>query len=368
MKIPEPRKNVKNFSPYIPGKSIEEVKEEQDIENVVKLASNENAWGVSPKAVEAVKKEVDKVNLYPRSVNTSLNEKIAQKAEVSPDSVITGNGTDELIELLAKTFLSAEDKDNIVISENSFARYKMAAKLMDTEIKRIKQKNFHIDIRGLYKAIDSNTKLVFIDNPCNPTGTILKKDELEYFLEKIGRQNNPPLVVLDEAYYEYVDDKHYETGLNFLDGKCPLIVLRTFSKVYGLAGLRIGYGISDVRIIDLINRIRPPFNTNRLAQVGALGAIEDDSFVNKTVKRTREEKEFMYNELDELGVEYIPSQTNFVLIKVGQKTDRKICQEALKKGIILRPLGGYKLEGYIRVTIGKRKFNKVLIEELKKYI
>ncbi len=367
MNIPTPRKSIKDFSPYVPGKSIEDLKNEQDIHTVVKLASNENSWGVSPRALKKIKGELNNINLYPQSINKKLNRKIAEKCCVTLDSVITGNGTDELIELIAKTFLSAPDGDNIVVSKNSFVRYKMAAKLMGGEVKEVDQKNFHIDIHEICRAVDKNTKIVFMDNPCNPVGTVLKKDEIQFMISEFESLKHPPLVVIDEAYYEYVKESQYHSGINFLNSQVPVMVLRTFSKAYGLAGLRIGYGISDPRIIELINRIRPPFNTNRLAQTAALGAIDDENFLNKTFKNTWREKEFMYGALDKLGIEYVPSQTNFILIYAGQNKEEQICREVAKKGIILRPLRGYSLTGYIRITMGNSKVNKILIKELEKY-
>jgi histidinol-phosphate aminotransferase len=347
----------------VPGRSIEEIKLEYGLKEVIKLASNENLWGPPPSAVREIRKELGKIHLYPQSDPKALKQKIAKKLSISPDSIILGNGTDEIIELIAKTFLT--EKDNMIVSENSFIRYKMAGRLMRAKVKEVPQKNFRIDLKAISRRIDKNTKIIFIDNPCNPTGTFVNADEIEDFLKYIKKSGLSPLVVFDEAYYEYVTDRTYSTALKFMNYKVPIMVLRTFSKIYGLAGLRIGYGISDKQVISLINRIRPPFNTNRLAQAAAMGVLDDKEFISMTSKNTLKEKKYLYKAVERLNLTYIPSQTNFILVKFSRLKVPFICKNLLKTGIILRPLTGYSLDDFIRITIGKREQNLKLIQNLK---
>ncbi len=370
--MPEPREEIKNFSPYTAGMSIEEVKEKYNLKDVVKLASNENICGTSVKAVKSMKKEFDSIFMYPQSRNKRLISRIASKNSVEEEMVITGNGTDEIIELIAKTFLSPQD--NIVVSENSFIRYKMAARLMGAGVKEIPQKDFTHSLSGLVAAIDNKTKIHFIDNPCNPTGNYLNRAEIEKIIKEAGKLATPPLIVLDEAYFEYVDAEDFLSGIKFLSGKknlkedAPVMVLRTFSKIAGLAGLRIGYGISSKGIIELIERIRPPFNTNRLAQAAALGAMDDDKFMRDTKNLILKEKDFLYRQLKKIGVTYEKSQTNFLLINPKGIDIKAFCEYSLKNGVILRPLNGYNLSGHLRVTVGRRKDNKKFISLLKEFL
>ncbi len=372
-KVPKPRDIIKKFLPYVPGRSIEEIKEEYGAGEIIKLASNENLWGASQEAITAARQELKNINFYPRSEPILLKKALASKLNVSVNSIIFGNGTDEIIELIAKTFLNAND--NIIISENSFIRFKMSGNLMGVKVQEVPQDNFTINLKGIFDAIDEKTKLIFIDNPCNPTGTFVEKEALADFISKIAANfsQNPPLVVIDEAYFEYVNSDKYSTALDFRNtngsghSAIPLMILRTFSKIYGLAGLRIGYGISSEEIISLLNRIRPPFNTNRIAQAAALGALKEEKFHKDIAQRTEIEKKYLYDEFQKLNIECIPSATNFILVKFGQNKVKKLCEFILQKRIILRPLAGYNLKDYIRITIGKREHNMKLIRGIKDF-
>jgi histidinol-phosphate aminotransferase len=365
-RIPEPRKVVNNFAPYVPGMSIEEVKEKYGLEDIIKLASNENLWGCSPSVRDAVTGELDNLHIYPQSDPAKLREAVAQRYSVSSDSVLAGNGTDEIIELVARTFL--EEGDNIVVSENSFVRYKMAGMLMGVEVIEVPQKELTIDLKGLREAVNSKTKIVYVDNPCNPTGTFINKTDVETFMSSIESMDKPPIIFFDEAYVEYAKDSEYESAVRYLKKDIPLIVSRTFSKIYGLAGLRIGYCMADPQIISLVNRLRPPFNTNRAAQAAALAALNDQEFITMVSDETDKEKEFLYSELDRLNIEYVRSQTNFILIKFGSDKVKVMCEYFLKNGIILRPLAGYSLDDYIRITVGKREHNIKLVEAIESFI
>jgi histidinol-phosphate aminotransferase len=366
MHVPEPRENIKTFAPYVPGMSIDEVKKKYNLEDIVKLASNENLWGTSAQALKKIEEELGNLHLYPNSEPAELKKCIADRNSLPMEMIIAGNGTDELIELIAKTFLKKED--NIVISKNSFVRYKMAGVLMEAQAIEIEQDNLKIDLSKIYKQINSKTKIIYIDNPCNPTGTYIPREEVDSFLEKVSSMDKPPLIVFDEAYFEYVTDSSYCSALEYIDKDIPLMVLRTFSKIYGLAGLRVGYGIAKSEIISYINRIRPPFNVNRLAQAAAVGSYQDTDFIKRVAAEVKEEKEYLYKELERIGLEYVPSQTNFILVHMGSGTVSSLCEYLLKNGIILRPLAGYSLDEYIRITVGKREHNIKLIKALENFL
>jgi histidinol-phosphate aminotransferase len=363
---PQPRAAVSKFRPYVAGTSIEEVKAKYGLTDIVKLASNENLWGTSPAAVKEARKELENLYLYPVPDSPELKKKISKKYNISEDCIITGNGTDELIELIALTFISSED--NIVVSENSFIRYKMAAELMGAPVKEVPQKNFVIDPEGMLKQIDISTKVVYIDNPCNPTGTYISAAQMDYFIGEVEKMDSPPLLVFDEAYYGYAHAPDYVSALVYSQKKIPMIVLRTFSKIYGLAGLRIGYGMSSAAVMELINRVRPPFNTNRIAQAAAAGALDDNDFLENISRMILEEKKYFYAEMKKLGLNYIPSETNFVMVEIGKDKVGPFCGHLLKKGMILRPLAGYKLDDFVRITIGKREHNERLVRELSGFL
>lgn len=362
--IIQPRKCIKNFAPYVPGRDITEIKKEYGLETVIKLASNESLWGPSPKVKKAIKNEINNLHIYPPTDPLDLKKEISKTVKKGCNEIVLGNGTDEIIELIAKTFLTPEN--NIVTSDNSFIRYKMAGKLMDCKIVEVPQSNYKINLSRVFKAVTSKTKIVYIDNPCNPTGTGIEKKEIADFFKSIKEIKNPPLIVFDEAYIEYTDKKYYCSALAHMNKDIPIAVLRTFSKIYGLAGLRIGYGLASPEIVSLINRIRPPFNTNRMAQSAALEAIKDAGYINKVAEATLREKLYIYRELERLGLNYVPSQTNFILIEFGARNISSICKELLRKGIIIRPLSGYSLRDFIRVTVGKRSQNKIFISAIEK--
>ncbi len=361
---PSPRKAVKGFSPYVPGLSPEEIKEKYGLKRVIKLASNESFCGPSPGAVKEVKKELKRMNIYPMTEPHKLKSLIASKTLKKPENIILGNGADELIELICKTYLEAED--NIVVSEKSFVRFKMGAFLMNSQVIETPVNNLRIDLKKMLKKVNEKTKIIFVDNPCNPLGTFVNNQEMEEFFKGISEKKNPPLVVFDEAYYEYAKSPGYSSALKFMNVFPGLMTLRTFSKIYGLAGVRIGYGIASSKVISLINRIRPPFNTSRLAQAAAAGALRDRDFVKKVSEKTEKEKKLLYRELEMAEIKYIPSETNFILLEFSFNAE-ELCAHLLKKGIIIRPLAGYGMPGHTRITVGKREENTALIEEIKKY-
>ncbi|MDR1784405.1 MAG: histidinol-phosphate transaminase [Endomicrobium sp.] len=366
------RKVCKDFEPYIAGKSINTIKREFGLESVIKLASNENPLGASKKALEAIKSNFEDIFFYPDSNSYYLKKTLSETYNLPIKNIFTAAGGDEIIELIAKLFFNHEDE--IVISKHSFIRYAMAVKLMDSKavIVPMKEEGLTYDLMALLGACTKKTKAIFVTNPNNPTGTYNTKSELLEFLSDLPLNDKfgiKPLVVLDEAYFEYaLLEKDYPNGLDFLKGNPNLIVFRTFSKIYGLAGLRVGYGFADEEVVDYIERIRPPFNVNFLAQVAAAAAILDKEQVEKSQKLVKEEKKYLYKEFEKLKVKYINSAANFVLFSSLPFKGKELFGKFLKEGIILRSMDEYELPYYVRVTIGTHKENELFVEKLKKLI
>ncbi|MCX7957220.1 MAG: histidinol-phosphate transaminase [Endomicrobia bacterium] len=362
--LPIPRKEIESFHPYIPGRPIEEVRRKYNIKNIYKLASNENPLGCTEKVTRFLRKFPRVLHRYPESTSLVLRQKIAEYLKIKPDEVIIGAGSDEIIEIIAKTYFNK--KDNIVVSKHAFIRYKMAAELMGCKVKEVPMKNYTHNLEEMAKNIDSNTKAVFIANPNNPTGTYNKAIEFDNFLRNVLSKNLYPLIITDEAYYEYAklyDD--YPETLSFRKLYKNLIILRTFSKIYGLAGLRVGYGIADEKIIADMDRVRPPFNVSVVAQLLATLALEDQQHIRKSQDLIKKEKQFMYNELEKIDIKYIPSAANFVLINVYPFRGKKIFEKLLRNGIIVRAMDEYELPYHIRVTIGMHNENVSFLNSLK---
>jgi len=365
--VPKPRKEIKNFQPYIPGRPIEEIKNKFGLKNVYKLASNENPIGCSKKAKKVLNNLVDLLHRYPEGSSLILREAIAEKFNLSVNEVIIGAGTDELIELVAKTYLSKDE--NIVLSKHSFIRYQMAGELMGCRVISVPMKNYTHDLEAMLKKVDKKTKIVFIANPNNPTGTYNTHYELEKFLKNLLNKKLYPIVVIDEAYYEYArvfDD--YPDSLALRTLYPNLIILRTFSKIYGLAGLRVGFGISRKEIISDLDRVRPPFNVSVVAQYVAKEVLCEDKHIKKSLDLVIKEKIFLCKELDKLRLEYVPSATNFILVNLYPYKGDFIFQKLLTKGIIVRSMEEYDFPYCIRVTIGTHKENLLFVRSLKKIL
>lgn len=353
------RSELRDLSPYEPGKPIDEVRRELGLDRVVKLASNENPWGASPGAMRIFKEGIE-LNRYPEGSCFYLRKALARRLGVGEDSLIFGSGSDEVIEIIAKTFLGRDDE--VVISEGAFIRFWMAARLMGSRIVQTPMRNFSHDLEAMANALTPKTRVVFIANPNNPTGTMNTKEELDLFLKRLDPE---VLLVVDEAYYEYIDSQDYPQTIDYLRKGVNLVILRTFSKIYGLAGLRLGYGISKPEIIRDLERVRPPFNINSVAQMAGLAALEDEEWVARCRDLNREGKEYLYGALDGMGLGFVPSMANFILIDV--KEDARIVFEALlKEGVIVRPMNGYGFNNFIRVTIGRPEENEEFIKALKK--
>jgi len=355
------RKNILNITPYIPGKPIEETQRQLGLKEVIKLASNENPFGVSPKAKEAIRRNLSKINRYPDGSGFYLKRKLARYLNVKPSNIVLGNGSDEIIDIIIKTFVEADE--NIITAKITFLEYEIISKVNGRRIITAPLRNFKYDLKAMRKKVNKKTKLVFISNPNNPTGTYVNKYELKDFMNDLPKN---VLLVLDEAYDTFIDVDDFPYGLDYFSSR-NVIVLKTFSKAYGLAGLRIGYAIARPEFSSYMERVRQPFNANLLAQAAARAALDDKEFLSKTRKIILEGKHYLYDALTRLDLNYVPSVANFILIDVG-RDGRKIFRKMLKYGVIVRDMYQYGLKNFIRATIGMPKENKKFISVLKKVI
>jgi histidinol-phosphate aminotransferase len=349
---------VSQIRPYVPGKPVKELERELGISGSIKLASNENPLGPSPNAVDALRKLLkspEEIGRYPDGSGYYLKNAISEKLSVGNEEIILGNGSNELIDTAARTFMGPGD--DAVMAAPSFVVYSMAVRSVGGNAIETPLKNYAHDLDAMADAITKKTKMVFIANPNNPTGTIVKKDGFERFM---GRAPEDVLVVMDEAYYEYVRDAGYPDTLKYFRDGRNILVLRTFSKAYGLAGLRIGYGIAKKDIIEEMNKIREPFNTNSLAQIAATQALLDGGHIERSIQANEDGKAFLYKELGSMGLAYVPTEANFIYMPLNVEA-KAVYEKLLKSGVIVRPAGPKE----IRVTIGLPDENKRFIEALK---
>jgi len=353
------RKDIMKVRPYIPGKPIEEVKRELGLRSVIKLASNENAFPPSKRAVLAAIGALGSVNRYPDGGSFYLKKALAKRFRVNTGNVIVGNGSDEIIVLALRAFLKRGEE--AIISRPTFLIYEIASKISGAKIKFAPLKNFRYDVRKIASLISRRTKFIFIANPDNPTGTYITKSDVDFLMRRAPKDT---ILFFDEAYFEFAMDlKDFPKTLKLIK-KRNVIVTRSFSKTYSLAGLRVGYGFAKEGIIDCLNRVREPFNVNSLAQAAALAALDDERHVEKTMRLVRKGKAYLVKELDSLGVKYIPSVTNFMLIKIGKRANL-VYKRLLKRGVIVRDMAPWKLNSFLRVTIGKMSENRKFIEMLR---
>ena len=355
------RKNIQELSPYIAGKPIEETKRELGLKEVIKLASNENPLGPSPKAIAAIRNALKGINRYPDSNSFYLKSKLASVYKLEPGNFVLGNGSDELIDIIIKTFVGEDE--NIVTSEQTFLEYEIIAKVNNRKVIKAPLNDFKFDLPALKNKINAKTKLVFIANPNNPTGTYVNRRQLEIFLK--GLPENV-IVVLDEAYDTFIDVLDYPYGVKYIK-KGNLIVLKTFSKAYGLSGLRVGYAICDNKLASFMEKTRQPFNVNLLAQAGALAALDDQGFLKKTRRVTLKGKKSLYSAFRKMDLRFVPSTANFILLDVGRDCVR-VFKELLKQGVIVRDMKQYGLDNYVRVTISTAADNAKFIKALKKVL
>lgn len=349
--------HILDLQPYVPGKPIEEVERELGISNSIKLASNENPLGPSPKALEAIRKVGEEINRYPDGGCFELRSRLADKLSIQPEQLIFGCGGDEVLELVAKTFLSPGDE--VVMPWPSFAMYPIVVQGMGATSVRVPlDDEMGHDLSAIVKAVNERTKLVFLCNPNNPTGTSFGSAAFEQFLEDL-----PDHVVLfiDEAYYEFVRREDFPDSIGALARRPATLVLRTFSKIYGLAGLRVGYGISDPELTGYLERARHPFNVNRLAEVAALAALDDDEHASRTRELNAAGIDFLTRELRALGYEVWPSDANYLLVRTGADYYEKL----LQLGVIVRPLKSFGLTEHVRISIGTPEQNELLVKALR---
>jgi len=356
------RKCIENLTPYPPGKPIEELERELGIVGSIKLASNENPLGPSPKAIKAIKENINNIHRYPDGSYYYLRQKLSKKFGLPMNKIILGNGSNEIIELVVHTFLSPGEE--VILPFPTFLMYEKIVQSFAGKIVTVPLLDFSIDLSAILTAVSSKTKIIIINNPNNPTGIGLNKKDIFQFLHSL-----PPdlIVILDEAYIEFSTDPNIASSLELLESYPLLVVLRTFSKTYGLAGLRIGYGFASETIIDNMNLVRQPFNVNYLAQAGALAALDDDEFVEKTRTLTQDGLVFLYSQLDRIGLEYIPTQTNFFLIRTPLGA-HETYQRMLEEGVIVRSMESFGLNDYIRINVGLPEENKRFIKTLEKVL
>ncbi|HQT94715.1 MAG TPA: histidinol-phosphate transaminase [Thermoanaerobaculaceae bacterium] len=352
MRGPQVPEYIRKLAVYVPGKPIEEVERELGVSDIVKLASNENPLGPSPKAVAAVKAALPTLHRYPDGSGYALRKALAARHGVDIEQVILGAGSVEIIEMLARAFMA--DGDEAVFSQQSFVSYQLAVNQVNGRaVTAPATSGRGHDLPALARAVGDRTKLIFLANPCNPTGTYFARSELDRFLVEVGDR---ALVVVDQAYHEYVTRPDYPDALEDVKAGGHVIVLRTFSKVYGLAGVRIGYGIASADVMATVNRVRSPFNTSSLAQVAALAALDDYDWVRGSREHNLKELEYLQGELRRRGVPFTPSVTNFVLVEFWANIG-ELFLAFQKRGVIIRPVGGPGLVNCGRVSVGTRAEN-----------
>jgi len=348
-------KYILNLPPYPKGRDW------RGDEDLVRLSANENPLGPSPKALDAITSALKDINRYPDGAGRALKEKLARRLALSSDRIILGNGSNEIFELAARTVLQGGEE--VLLPEPTFAYYRIAAQAQGARCIAVPLRDFKIDLSRVADKVTAKTKLIFLCNPNNPTGIIFTRSELDGFLAQLPSQ---VLVVVDEAYGEYVTAPDYPRLQEYMQGERLIIITKTFSKFYGLAGLRVGYGIARPELIALMERVRQPFSVNLLAQMAAEAALEDEEHRATTARTNEMGKRYLYEELTRLGLSFVPSEANFILVRCGTHTPQ-VMEGLMQKGIVVRGVTGYGLKDYIRVTIGLPEENKSVIEVLEQW-
>lgn len=353
------RKTLDKIQPYSPGKPIWEVQKELGLDRVIKLASNENPLGPSPKAVAAIQNGLAELNRYPDADASALKKAIANKFQVTSQQVITTNGADELITLISEAFL--EVGDEVIVPSPSFSEYDFGAHIMGATVVPVEFKEgFEYDVDALLAAVTEKTKIIYICTPNNPTGTYIPKSDLDKLVEAIDNV----LVVIDAAYDHFADAADYTNGVEYINAGHPVVTLETFSKIYGIAGVRVGFGIAPESIIQSILKVKEPFNVNTLAQIAATAAIEDTEHVQTSQETNKAGREQLYKAFEELGLTYVESMANFVLVQLGEDGE-KWYKELMANGVIVRHGKIWGLPDYIRVSVGTTEENQFFIDVLK---
>ncbi len=358
--------NVLDLTPYKPGKPVEEIQREYNLDKIVKLASNENPFKIPDRVFRAISEEITHVNTYPDNNSFYLRQRLAEYNRVDEENVIIGAGSVELIRMIIRAFLNPGE--TVLTSEKTFLFYKIAtleAAGKDAYVEVPMDEEYRFDLDAIYNRIDDSTRIIFITNPNNPTGTTVPKQDILDFIQKVPEDK---LVVLDNAYHEYVADQAaYADGIREALSRKNVIVLRTFSKIYAIAGLRIGYAITNKEIISYLNRVKAPFNVTRIAQAAALASLASDEFKDRSAVLNFRNREKLYKQLKEMGLKVIPSETNFLMFFPEQDID-EVNQKLLQEGVIIRPLHAFDVHDGMRVTVGFEEDNDYFIEKLKKVL
>ena len=362
-------KGVQNLKPYLPGKPIEELERELGVSNTLKLASNENTMGPSPLAIEAMQKAITQVDLYPDGNGFVLKKKLSEKFSVDDMQIILGNGSNDVLDMIARAFLS--EGREAIFSEYAFAVYPIATQAVGATARIAKaldadhdENPYGHDLKAMSELVNENTSVVFIANPNNPTGTWLKSDELHQFISELPLHI---IVVVDEAYCEYVESSEYPNALQWLKEFPNLVVSRTFSKAYGLAGLRVGYAVCSEEIADLLNRVRHPFNVNTVSILAATAALSDDDHLQKCVEMNTKGIKFWRAACQYRGLDYIPSVGNFITIDFEQDA-MPIYEGLLREAVIVRPITNYGLPNHLRISISTPEDNQRCLDALDKVL
>ena len=354
---------IRAIAPYQGGKPISELAREMGLNeaDIVKLASNENPLGISPKAQMAIDDAVADIARYPDGNSFALREAVSKKFAVAPNQIVFGNGSNDILELAARAFLGKGTE--AIYSQHAFAVYPLVTQAVGATGVVIPAKDFAHDLDGFTKAITPKTKLIFIANPNNPTGTLINKDALRAFIHAVP---GDVLILLDEAYDEYLGADNKSEAINWLAEFPNLIISRTFSKAYGLAGLRVGFGLMHAQVADMLNRVRQPFNVNSIAQVAAIASLADDDFVARSYAANQAGMAQLTQGFNKLGLEYIPSFGNFVSFKIANAA--QVNQKLLQNGVIVRPVANYEMPDYLRVSVGLFSENAKFLEVLEQII
>ena len=358
MNLPKPKKI--NAEKYVTGLSLFKQKVAK-----IKLSANESALGPSPKAIKEYNKVAKNLKRYPDSEGVYLRNTLSKKFKLDPNRIILGSGSDQIFELVCKAFLNKNDE--VIVPEYSFIIYRIYSKIYGAKIKYAKEKNFRISVKNILSKVSRKTKIVFLANPNNPTGTIVSKQELLLLRRKL-RSNI--LLVVDDAYYEYVKDKNYLSGMKIFSKSKNVVITRTFSKIYGLAGLRIGWGYGPKNLIYALNQVKPPFNINRAALFAAVESIKDVKWLNKEIKHVNRWSKIFYNNFKNLGIETNYTYGNFLLVNFNKikGNSKKVFLKLAKAGILVRKMDVYKIKNSLRITIGNNLENKKFLNIIKKII
>jgi histidinol-phosphate aminotransferase len=353
--------HIRGIAPYQPGKPISDLAREMGIpaDEIIKLASNENPLGVSPRALAAIENVFLELSRYPDGNGYALKAALAERYGVQQEQVILGNGSNDILEMAARAFLGTGS--SAVYSQYAFAVYPLAVQAVGARGIEVPARDYGHDLTAMLEAIEDDTRIVFIANPNNPTGTLLPTETVKRFLEEVPRE---VLVVLDEAYFEYLPGKLRGDSVSWIAHHPNLIVTRTFSKAYGLAGLRVGYGLTSDEVADMLNRVRQPFNVNSLAQAAAMAAMEDEAFLDHCLDINEAGMDQMTDGFKRLGVEFIPSRANFICCRVGNAT--AMYRSLLKQGVIVRPVANYGMPEHLRISVGLESENQRFLQALEK--